>query len=200
MYEFYDIEQRSDEWFQERSGCFSGTTKEVLSAESTKGYITLINRLASERVHGKRMEKDQFVSTDMQRGIDDEPRIIEQFTEERFINVTHGGLWRYSDTVVDSPDGNIKDGTIEVKSVLYNVIEKYFLSEKIPSEYKYQCQNHLLCSGTDKGYFIAHNDLYKLFIIEYTVDEEYREKMLIAFKRANSLIEKRMETIKPFIK
>lgn len=200
MPKFYDIEQRSDEWFKERAGCFSGTTKEVLSAESTTGYKNLINRLASERVHGKRMEKDTFMSADMQKGIDDEPMIIEKFTEEKFINVTHGGLWRYNDTTVDSPDGNIIDGTIEVKGVLYNTIEKYFMAGKLPSDYRYQCQNHLLCSGTEKGYFIAHNELYKLFIIEYTIDEEYRERMLKAFRRANILIEKRMQVIKQFIK
>lgn len=200
MPKFYDVEQRTDEWFQLRAGLITGTGKEVMSGESTAGFKNLINRLASERVHKRRMETDSYISADMQNGIDNEDTAVDLFTEETFINVTNGGFWKYSDTVGDSPDGNIKNGTLEVKVVKYNTIEKYFADNKIPTEYKFQTQHHLLCSGTEVGYFVAYHELYKLFIIKYGIDEEYRENMLERFDRVNNLIETRMEQIKKYIK
>lgn len=200
MSKFYDIEQRSDEWFQLRAGLITGSASAVMSAESTKGFKDLVNRLASERVHGKRMETDAYISNDMQNGIDNEDTAVDLFTEETFINVTNGGFWKYSDTVGDSPDGNIKNGTLEVKVVKYNTIEKYFEDDKVPAVYKFQCQHHLLCSDSEIGYFVAYHELYKLFIVKYGIDAEYREKMIDRFKMVNELVETRMKQIKQYIK
>jgi putative phage-type endonuclease len=198
---FHDVDQRSDEWFNLRAGKITGSALgKVMSGQETKGFKEIVNRLASERVFNKRLETDGFISKDMQNGIDLEPVAISVFEKETFIEVSDGGFWEYSDTVGDSPDGNFNDGTLEVKCVKYNTIEEYFEKGKIPNTYKWQCQHHLLCSGTETGYFMAYNELYKPFILEYSVDEELREKMLSRFDLINKLIERRMEFVKTLIK
>jgi len=201
MCKFHDIEQRSDEWFNLRAGKITGSAlSKIMSGTSTQGFKDIINRLASERLHGKRLEADGFISKDMQRGIDLEDTAIALFEKETFIPVSSGGFWEYSDWVGDSPDGNIKDGTLEVKVVKYNTIEKYHLSGKMPNEYKWQCENHLLCSDSDTGFFFAYNELYKPFLLEYGINTELRDQMLERFEMAEKLVNERIEIIKQFIK
>lgn len=198
---FHNVEQRSDEWFELRAGKITGSAlSKIMSGESSQGFKDIINHLASERVHGKRLETDGFISKDMQKGIDLEDTAIALFEKETFIPVSPGGFWEYSDTVGDSPDGNFKGGTLEVKVVKYNTIERYHLANKMPNEYKYQCQNHLLCSETDRGFFFAYNELYKPFLLEYGIDNEIRDKMLTRFEKCEKLITERIEIIKQFIK
>lgn len=197
MPKFYNIEQRSEEWFNLRAGKITGSSLgKVMSDEKTKGFSEIVNRLASERVFKRRMEEDSYISKDMQRGIDLEDEAVSVFEKETFIEVSNGGFWEYSDTVGDSPDGNFENGTLEVKVVKYNTIEDYFEKEKIPSAYKWQCQHHLLCSGKEIGYFLAYNELYKPFILKYGVDEELRNKMINRFNYIDMLVERRMEFVK----
>ena len=54
-------------------------------------------------------------------------------------------------------------------------------------------------SGFDNGYFIAYNEYYKPFIIQYGIDNSLREQMLERFELVEDLIEKRIEIIKNFI-
>lgn len=201
MPKYHNVEQRSDEWFALRLGKITGSALgKVMSGESTKGFKEIINKLATERVIGKRVEADGYISADMQRGIDLEDEAIEVFERETFIDISDGGFWEYSDTIGDSPDGNFENGTLEVKCVKYNTIEEYFEKGKIPSTYKWQCQHHLLCSGKEVGYFMAYNELYKPFIIKYGVDEELREQMLTRFDLVNTLIKNRMEFVRGIVR
>jgi hypothetical protein len=71
-----------------------------------------------------------------------------------------------------------EDGLIFTYEGVWNTIEDYWQSGKIPSEYRYQCQHHILCSGKSEGYFMAYNDFYKPFIIKYGVDDELRLMMI----------------------
>lgn len=200
MPRFYDIDQRTDEWFQLRAGKITGSQlSKIMSGTTTQGFKDIINRLASERLHGKRLEEDSYISSDMQRGIDLEPVAIEVFERETLIKIEKGGFWEYSETIGDSPDGNFKGGTLEVKCVKYNTIERYHLEQKIPSEYIYQCQHHLLCSGSDYGYFMAYNELYRPFIFEYQRCDETVDLMLHRFAYCEELISERMDKIKEFI-
>jgi hypothetical protein len=199
MPKFYDIDQRSDEWFNLRAGKITGSQlSKIMSGETTQGFKDIINRLASERLHGMRLETDTFISADMQRGIDLEPIAIEMFECETLIEIKNGGFWEYSDSIGDSPDGNFDGGTLEVKCVKYNTIEKYHIENRIPPEYRYQCQHHLLCSGSNYGYFMAYNELYKPFIIGYNLDNEVIDKMLERFELCEKLISERIEQIKWF--
>jgi putative phage-type endonuclease len=201
MPKFHNIDQRSEEWFLLRAGKITGSALgAIMSGQETKGFKSAVNRLASERVHGVRMETDSFISNDMQRGIDLEDEAVSIFEEETFINISNGGFWEYSDTIGDSPDGNFNGGTLEVKCVKYNTIEEYFEKNKLPTTYKWQCQHHLLCSGTDTGYFMAYNELYKPFILEYGIDNELRDKMLTRFEKVNKLVNERMEFVKTLTK
>ena len=200
MPEFHNVEQRSEEWFNLRAGKITGSAlSKVMSGTSTKGFTEIVNKLATERVLNRRVETETYISKDMQIGIDMEDEAIEVFERETFIDVSHGGFWQYSDTVGDSPDGNFKGGTLEVKCVKYNTIEEYFEKNKLPSVYKWQCQHHLLCSGTENGYFMAYNPLYKPFIVEYSVDEQLRNEMLERFDVVNELVKKRMDFVKGII-
>lgn len=201
MPKFHNVDQRSDEWLDLRAGKITGSQlTKIMSGTSTQGFKDTINRIASERALGETIRDNNFVSYDMQKGIDLEPVAIDVFEKETLISVKDGGFWEYSETIGDSPDGNFNGGTLEVKVVKYNTIEKYHLSGKMPNDYKWQCQHHLLCSGTDKGFFMAYNELYKPFILEYGVDNDLKDQMLERFDLCEKLISDRIDLISEFIK
>ncbi len=66
------IEQRTEQWFQDRLGHATGSrASDILAGKDTqarKGYLT---QLVTERLTGR--AQDSFVNADMQRGIDVEP-------------------------------------------------------------------------------------------------------------------------------
>ena len=132
---YKEIEQRSKEWHQIRKGSIGGTrAKKVVSSSN----MSLLDELIAERLTN--VIEDNYISEDMQRGVDLEPIAIAEFQEQTGIKVEHFGLvtnGQFKNCHL-SPDGLIllADGTVfggvEVKCPGSKKHIEYIRTNKIP--------------------------------------------------------------------
>lgn len=120
----------------------------VIEVASNSDSRALIAQLAAERITG--WSDDNYVSWDMQRGHDDEPRAREFYTEQREPVRECGFMVREFDgcKLGFSPDGLVAgDGTIEVKSRIPKKQLATVLAGEVPAEHMAQIQAGLAVSG-----------------------------------------------------
>lgn len=145
--------QRSDEWFRQRAGKFTGSRFAELMAKTKSGPSAsrknLITRLAIERLIGNCVET--YSNFAMQRGTELEPFAIEAYENANLVAVElvdfidHPTL----DFVGVSPDGLVgDDGMVEVKCPIAEA--KHYEALRYgahATEYKWQLQGQLWVSG-----------------------------------------------------
>lgn len=148
------LEQGSDEWLAQRRGLVTAsvigdliTTKtlKVADNETSRGLTAL---LVAERITG--WTDPTFMSDDMFRGIEDEPRARAKYSENYeavheigFMVREHNGL-----RIGYSPDGLVGgDGLIEIKSRKSKIHLAHILGGEVPTENMPQCQAGLYVTG-----------------------------------------------------
>lgn len=107
----HNVEQRSPEWYMLREGKITASTiTNILGKESLvttqKAIKNISMKLAIEAVHG--MIENDYVSFDMQRGIDQEPsafNLLSDILAKDFIQLNKVGFVTYSEHIGCSPDG-----------------------------------------------------------------------------------------------
>lgn len=123
----------------------SGIVFETASNDISRGLTTL---LVAERITG--WTEQMHISEDMWRGIEDEPRARDKYSE-KYAPVTEAGFMTYEDHGIKlgySPDGLVgDDGLIEIKSRRPKKHVSTILSGHPPAENMAQCQTGLLVSG-----------------------------------------------------
>lgn len=155
--------QRSENWYNERLGRF--TASEIHKLLGVKGLgltgETYCFEKACEMVFGID-EEENFVSSDMQRGINLEPiafRKFQELKELEFMEVKESYFFPFGDSAGASPDGLINnDGVLEIKCPRS---KKFFRlvsdgEKAIDSEYYAQMQMQMLCSNSDTAYFFNY--------------------------------------------
>ena len=158
-----NIEQRSPEWYKLREGRITGT-----SVSSILGKITLqktldaIDNLAIEKaiehVHG--MIENDFISFDMQRGIDNEPSAFASLEEqlgEQFITLEKVGFVSLGEHVGYSPDG-LASNKYGAEIKCHNALNyfKYVLKGVINPVYYAQMQHGMYCLDVEHFYFFNY--------------------------------------------
>lgn len=152
---FRDLEQRSDEWYAARCGIVTASVvgrllTPTLKVASNPGSRGLTASLAAERITGH--VEEGYVSSDMWRGIMDEPIAREKYAEH------YGAVEEIGFMVRDdsgfrlgySPDGLVgDDGLIEIKSRNQKTHLQTILNDAVPAENMAQLQCGLLVSGRD---------------------------------------------------
>jgi hypothetical protein len=120
--------QRSPEWHAARVGSIGGTSfGQVISGKKNRLIYNLIN----EKLNGYATE-DDYISDDMQFGIDNEPIARELYIEKSGINFREVGMIKsdYSNIHHASPDGLSDDNSIvlEIKATDDGAIQlqRYF--------------------------------------------------------------------------
>ncbi|MBM4616348.1 hypothetical protein GS540_17880, partial [Rhodococcus hoagii] len=118
-----DLVQGTDEWLEQRRGIVTASvvgklvTAKTLQPASNAESRGLTALLAAERITG--WSDPTYISDDMLRGIEDEPKARDIYSEH-FAPVTETGLMIRDDNGVKlgySPDGLVgDDGLIEIKS------------------------------------------------------------------------------------
>jgi hypothetical protein len=148
-----DLDQGSDEWHDQRRGLVTAsmvgrlltTTGKVANNDTSR---TLTAQLVAERITG--WTDPVFVSDDMLRGHDDEPRAVAVY-EEHYAPVETVGFMVRDDwgfRIGYSPDGLVgDDGLIEVKSRRAKKQLQTILEDDVPAENMAQLQCGLLVSG-----------------------------------------------------
>jgi hypothetical protein len=121
--------------------------------------------LAAERITG--YTEPTYISNDMWRGIEDEPRAIDVYSEH-YAPVTRMGImvlerdgWRLG----YSPDGLVgDDGLVEVKSRRQRIQLTTILSGEVPAEVMAQLQTGLLVSGRKWIDYISYSGGMPLYV------------------------------------
>lgn len=169
------IEQRSEEWRKQRHGKFSASGIYKLMGikalgETGKSYAI---EKAIEQLYGD--VDENFISYDMERGIELEPLAFAKFKELKsleFIDVLNCGFFTLSDSAGASPDGLVGyDAVLEIKCPKASTFFKLVATNEVDQKYFYQMQMQMICTGKEKAYFfnyiiIEGLEFYHTIIVE----------------------------------
>ena len=173
------VEQRSEAWHDLRLARITGTGFANLMATKTTGaYKNLIADTVAELITGESDESD-YVSIDMQYGIDTEPEARRCYEDifncvvEQVGFVTPDEDHPFYDIVGVSPDGLTEDnGLVEIKCPKRSTHLYYIQSGKLPSTYKWQVYGQLYVTGAKHCDFMSYVKGLKPFIIRVYPDEK----------------------------
>ena len=148
-----DVPQRSPEWYQARLGRLTGSCaaemmSQIKSGESA-GRRNLRVRLVLERITGRSQGSD-FVSPDMQNGIDREAEAFAHYEALSGVVVQRVGFLQHDDLMCGcSPDGVIGafEGLVSIKCPKPATHLDFLKSRKVPTEYLRQCAHESWVSG-----------------------------------------------------
>lgn len=152
----HNCDQGTHEWLQLRLGKITGTRLKKMLA---KDNLALLDELIAEEETGL-SDDDDFVSEEMQRGIDLEPLAIQEYCNVTGHEVEHPCLIQSSEEpiLMMSPDGYIgTTGAVEIKCPKTKTHIKYIRQGKIPNDYKEQIW----------AYFMVNPDLQWLDFVSY---------------------------------
>lgn len=184
-------EQRSEDWKKERYGCFSASEIYKLLGikslgETGKSYAI---EKAIEELYGE-MEEN-YVSFDMQNGIDTEPLAFAKFKhlkELEFLEVSNCSFFKFGEHAGASPDGLVSNNSVlEIKCPKSTTFFKLVATNEIDAKYYAQMQMQMLCTGAEKAYFFNYlihegTEYYHEIIVQR--DEEMIEKIKYRLEQA----------------
>jgi len=184
--------QRIDSWKQQRYGKF--TASEIIKilgvrgiGETGKNYA--IDK-AIESLYGE--FEENYISFDMQNGIDTEPLAFAKFKEIKsleFLEVTNCGFFDNCEHSGASPDGLVSDNAIlEIKCPKSSTFFKLVATNEVDPKYYAQMQMQMLSTDRNKAYFF-----------NYLVHEgtEYHHEIIV--ERDEVMIEKIKERLQEVI-
>lgn len=154
------IEQRTEEWFEQRLGRFTASEIYKLMGvrglgETGKSYAI---EKAIEQLYGE--VDENFVSFDMQKGIELEPLAFAKFSDImslQFVKVEKCGFFVNCEHSGASPDGLVGDyGILEIKCPKASTFFKLVATGIIDDKYLYQMQKQMMAANRDKAYFFNY--------------------------------------------
>lgn len=202
LIELPDLIQGSDEWHDQRRGIVTASvvgrlltsTGKVASNDTSR---TLVAQLVAERITG--WTDPVYVSDDMLRGHDDEPRAVDVYAEH-FAPVTATGFMVRDDwgfRIGYSPDGLVgTDGLIEVKSRRAKKQLQTILDDAVPAENMAQIQCGLLVSGRVWCDYVSYCGGMPLYVKRVYGDPNWFDAIVAAvtsFELAASLMTEQYE-------
>ena len=182
------IEQRTEEWFQQRLGKVTASRISDVIAKTKTGVSTsrqnYLIQLVSERLTGKK--GDSFVNQAMLDGIEREDDARKLYEIEKNISVSEVGFFEHPIISMSgaSPDGAVHAeiegkyaGLIEIKCPIETTHTNTLMSKSVPSKYLSQIQWQMACVGARWVDFVSYNpnfpDDLKLFIFRVDRDDSY---------------------------
>lgn len=155
------MEQRTDEWFTARLGKVTGSRIHDVMAKG-RGNAPSVTRneymcqLAGERITGETMPN--YVSADMQWGIDTEPQAKAAYEFSRDVTIEELAFANHHSIkkAGASPDGLIgKDGLIEIKCPKTSTHIATLRGKSIDGKYIKQMQWQMACTGRQWCDFVS---------------------------------------------
>ena len=184
------IEQRTDEWFQQRLGKVTASRISDVIAKTKTGVSTsrqnYLVQLVSERLTGKK--GDSFVNQAMLDGIERESAARELYMQTRGVSVTEVGFFDHPTIAMSgaSPDGAVNAeedgkyaGLIEIKCPIETTHTNTLMSKSVPNKYKPQIQWQMASVSPNVKWvdFISFNpnfpDTMQLFVARVERDNDY---------------------------
>ena len=182
------IEQRTEEWFQQRLGKVTASRISDVIAKTKTGVSTsrqnYLVQLVSERLTGKK--GDSFVNQAMLDGIERESAARELYMQTKGVSVTEVGFFDHP--VIKnsgaSPDGAVNAeeegkyaGLIEIKCPIETTHTNTLMSKSVPTKYIPQMQWQMACTNARWVDFISFNpnfpDELQVFIKRLDRDDDY---------------------------
>ena len=184
------IEQRTEEWFQQRLGKVTASRISDVIAKTKTGVSTsrqnYLVQLVSERLTGKK--GDSFVNQAMLDGIERESAARELYERTKGVSVTEVGFFDHP--VIKnsgaSPDGAVNAeeegkyaGLIEIKCPIETTHSNTLMSKSVPSKYLPQIQWQMASVSPNVKWvdFISFNpnfpDTMQLFVARVERDNAY---------------------------
>jgi hypothetical protein len=182
-----DLDQGSDEWHDQRRGIVTAsvvgrlltTTGKVANNDTSR---TTTAQLVAERITG--WTDPVYVSDDMLRGHDDEPRAVAAYEAHTGSSVETVGFMVRDDwgfQIGYSPDGLVgDDGLIEVKSRRAKKQLTTILEDQVPPENFAQLQAGLLVSGRAWCDYVSFAGGMPLYVKRVLPDPEWFDAILSA--------------------
>jgi hypothetical protein len=187
LIELPDLIQGTDEWHDQRRGLVTASVVGKLITATTvrpanNDYSrALTAQLVAERITG--YTDPTFMNDDMLRGVEDEPRAVEKYSEH-YAPVTTIGMMIRDDwgfRIGYSPDGLVgDDGLVEVKSRRQKKQLTTILADEVPAENMAQLQCGLLVSGREWIDYISYCGGMPLYVKRVTPDERWFVAILAA--------------------
>jgi putative phage-type endonuclease len=184
------IEQRTEEWFEQRLGKVTASRISDVIAKTKTGVSTsrqnYLVQLVSERLTGKK--GDSFVNQAMLDGIERESAARELYMQTKGVSVTEVGFFDHP--VIKnsgaSPDGAVNAeeegkyaGLIEIKCPIETTHTNTLMSKSVPSKYIPQIQWQMASVSPNVKWvdFISFNpnfpDTMQLFVARVERDNAY---------------------------
>lgn len=184
------IEQRTEEWFEQRLGKVTASRISDVIAKTKTGVSTsrqnYLVQLVSERLTGKK--GDSFVNQAMLDGIERESAARELYMQTKGVSVTEVGFFDHP--VIKnsgaSPDGAVNAeeegkyaGLIEIKCPIETTHTNTLMSKSVPSKYLPQIQWQMASVSPNVKWvdFISFNpnfpDTMQLFVARVERDNAY---------------------------
>lgn len=193
---YYEVEQRSDEWFQAKMGKMSASNADTILANG-KGLETYIYSLMAE--YYSKGEKVHYTNADIERGILLEPEAKIEFQFYTGLDIKEVGYVEFNEYILVSPDGLIDDdGLIEIKCPNDSIYFKLLLNDNIKPEYIAQMQMQMYITDRQYCYFVSYNPNFEksLYIKKINRDEEMIDKLKKGLERGIELIKEIKENFR----
>jgi len=206
-----NIEQGTDQWHDVRRGIITAsavgklvTAKTIKPAEND--YSRDLTRvLAAERITG--FTEPTFISSDMWRGIDDEPIARAKYAEHYAPVVEAGFLTedKWGFTIGYSPDGLVgDDGLIEIKCPSTATMIETLLTETVPGKYITQMQWQMACTGRAWCDFVCFDprmpEGLQLYIKRVDRDDAYIADLASEIRKFLAEVEAKVSALQRLIK
>jgi len=171
----HTMTQRTPEWFEARKGKISGTRLgQLISNRKNRMVYELLNEQLSDYLF-----PDDYISDDMQFGIDNEPIARDMYALQTGIEWQEIGLIQSSllPMHVASPDGISPDSTavLEIKCTRSGDIHLQRFFEGVESGYMPQIYN----------YFAVADEIKEVHWVSYCPERAERPLIVYVFKREN---------------
>lgn len=185
-------EQRSDEWRAIRAGKVTASRISDVLAEIKKGEAATRRNYKAEIIAEilTGIPADNYVSKEMQWGIDNEPfaraayEIAQDATVDTVGFAIHPSIARFG----ASPDGFVSDiGLVEFKCPNTSTHLDYILAGEVPSEYQPQMLAAMACTGREWCDFVSFDprlpERFQLFVRRFYRHEGRIREMELKVER-----------------
>jgi predicted phage-related endonuclease len=198
-----DCEQKSPQWYAARAGRLTGSVASAMLSKAksgsgeSAGRLNLRAKLVLERVTGKTQE-DDYVSRDMQRGIDLEPEAFGKFEALTGVILQRCGFLSMDHDYGCSLDAYIGDfdELVSIKCPNDATHMASLFGKKIPKVYMDQCMHELWITGAKRHHFMSYNPNFppKLRVFRVTMERDGFDIPAYEADASRFMAEVRLET------
>jgi len=194
------VEQRSTEWLELRRGLITASivgnlltpTLKIADNETSR---KIVRTLAAERITG--IVEESVTTTDMWRGIFDEPIARELYAQAAGVDVLECGIVTKEIDgfkVAYSPDGIIGiDGLIEIKSRVPHSQVEFTFTRQIPHAHMAQMQMGMWVTGRRWCDYVSYSGGLPLVVERVHRDDAWQTAIAQALRIANAAIKKTVD-------